>query len=979
MLSPSLPVGGRVWAFRSFWANLALDRLVQGILDVGYKIPFFSRPRFAGVRSTPLVGQYASVLLEEVSALLQKHAIEPVLENRSEGFYSTYFLVPKKTGDLRPILNLKPINGLVVSPSFKMETLTSVVRGLCRGDWMASLDLKDAYFHIPIHPDCRKFLRFCIQDQCYQYRVLPFGLTTSPRIFTKFLAPLMGALRLQGIRTFPYLDDVLFTAESRPLLLEQLRSALRMFTQAGFIVNLKKSALTPVQDLVFLGARLQTAAEQISLPLVKAEKLVELVLSFEKGQSYPARRWLQLLGVLASTILMVRLARLRMRPIQWYFHSQWNSATHCLSFPVKVNAHVHGHLLWWTLLDNLLSGLPLFPMREHCVVTTDASSLGWGGVLAKGAVQLTVQGRWTFSQQEWHINYKELMAVFLSLQEFRDQVQNGLVLIRSDNTTTCAYINKGGGDQVPQSVPAGHTAVGLVSSLSGGPQGGPCPRSSEHSCGLSVQTRSRSERVEPALSGGPSPVLALGSPLSGFVCDLPQLQGSHLLLPLPVPGSAGSGRFFHKLEQLYSGLCLPAGSVAGEGSSEGQVRPGVSDVNCSPVAHEVMVRNSAGPSSGHSVPAPFQAGSPVTVSDSSSRSVQDQTGGLESQRRTLRAEGFSDQAIGTILQSRASSTVAGYNAKWSVFIRWCHGRSLDPHKSSVADICDFLQHKLDEGLQWQTLKGYVAAISACHRNFTTTSLGQDKRIVQFLKGTFRVRPPVKPIVPAWSLHVVLQALGGAPFEPLATADLKYLTWKTTFLLAVTSAARVSELQALDSNPDLSRVSKYSALLRLNPAFIPKSTVVEYLNREIELEALFPNPSTLEQKAMHKHCPVRALLYYIQRSKAYRKDSQLLVSYKSGQTGGKVTKSTLARWIRDTIVISYKLMGKSIPTTSVKAHSTRAVASSLADLKGVSPSDLCRAATWSSPCVFAKHYRLNLAASKSISTQVLSAAVAGNRS
>ena len=130
--------------------------------------------------------------------------------------------------------------------------------------------------------------------------------------------------------------------------------------------------------------------------------------------------------------------------------------------------------------------------------------------------------------------------------------------------------------------------------------------------------------------------------------------------------------------------------------------------------------------------------------------------------------------------------------------------------------------------------------------------------------------------------------------------------------------------------------------------------------------------------MRKHCPVRALLHYLDRTRPTRKDSQLLVSFKPGQLGGKVSKATIARWIQDTITFAYTLMGRATPSTSVKAHSTRAVATSLADLKGVSPSDLCRAATWSSSLVFAKHYRLNMAAGRSVSTRVISAAVAGPR-
>ena len=82
------------------------------------------------------------------------------------------------------------------------------------------------------------------------------------------------------------------------------------------------------------------------------------------------------------------------------------------------------------------------------------------------------------------------------------------------------------------------------------------------------------------------------------------------------------------------------------------------------------------------------------------------------------------------------------------------------------DICRFLQ----EGLQWQTVKGYVATISACHKAFAIHSLGKDSRVAQFLRGSFRIRPLVKPVVPSWDLHVDLQVLCGASFEPMNMAS-----------------------------------------------------------------------------------------------------------------------------------------------------------------------------------------------------------------
>ena len=110
--------------------------MVRNIVKHGYLIPFKDGPPPChGVRNTPLVGQYAQVLLEEVQTLLDKDAIMLVPSHQiPEGFYSTYFLVPKKTGDLRPILNLKPFNKFVHVPTFKMETLQNVIMSVNQGN-----------------------------------------------------------------------------------------------------------------------------------------------------------------------------------------------------------------------------------------------------------------------------------------------------------------------------------------------------------------------------------------------------------------------------------------------------------------------------------------------------------------------------------------------------------------------------------------------------------------------------------------------------------------------------------------------------------------------------------------------------------------------------------------------------------------------------------------------------------------------------
>ncbi|VDI11592.1 Hypothetical predicted protein [Mytilus galloprovincialis] len=128
--------------------------------------------------------------------LLEKNVIEHVpVGQENLGYYDTVFVVPKRQGGLRPILNLKPHNQIVVPHHFKMETLRSIMKALKKGDYAVTLDLADAYFHIPIHTDYKQFLRFRFLGHSYQFRAMPFGLKSAPRVFTKIMAVLAAYLR----------------------------------------------------------------------------------------------------------------------------------------------------------------------------------------------------------------------------------------------------------------------------------------------------------------------------------------------------------------------------------------------------------------------------------------------------------------------------------------------------------------------------------------------------------------------------------------------------------------------------------------------------------------------------------------------------------------------------------------------------------------------------------------------------------------
>ena len=98
---------------------------------------------------------------QQIQMLMDIQAVEKVSKSDSLGFYSRFFVVPKKeAGQWRAILDLSHLNQLVVKETFKMETAELVREHMRQGEWMTSLDLKDAYRHIMIHPAFRKYLRF---------------------------------------------------------------------------------------------------------------------------------------------------------------------------------------------------------------------------------------------------------------------------------------------------------------------------------------------------------------------------------------------------------------------------------------------------------------------------------------------------------------------------------------------------------------------------------------------------------------------------------------------------------------------------------------------------------------------------------------------------------------------------------------------------------------------------------------------------
>ncbi len=432
---------------RSLGAWLALpgpSRWLLRTIRLGYAIQFARRPpKFRGVHFTSVKAVDAPVLCAEIAVLLAKDAIEPVppADMRS-GFYSPYFIVPKKSGGLRPILDLRVLNRALHKLPFRMLTQKRIFGCVRPLDWFAAIDLKDAYFHVSILPRHRPFLRFAFEGRAYQYKVLPFGLSLSPRVFTKVAEAALVPLRERGVRILNYLDDWLILAQSR----EQLRAhkdlVLRHLSQLGLRVNWEKSKLVPTQRISFLGMELDSVNQTARLTQERAQSVLNCLKTLSGRTAVPLKLFQRLLGHMAAAAAIVPLGLLHMRPLQHWLHGRiprwaWERGTH----RVQITPACRKTFSPWSDPSFLRAGVPLEQVSRHAVVFTDASATGWGATYNGHAVL----GVWTGPQLRWHINCLELLAVRLALSRLRGRLQGKDVLVRTDNTATVAYINRQGG------------------------------------------------------------------------------------------------------------------------------------------------------------------------------------------------------------------------------------------------------------------------------------------------------------------------------------------------------------------------------------------------------------------------------------------------------------------------------------------------------------------------------------------------------
>ncbi|XP_064467818.1 uncharacterized protein LOC135378673 [Ornithodoros turicata] len=700
-----------------------------------------------------------------------KGAISPIPLHTAR-FLSPFFLVPKKDRQLRPVLNLKQLNLFIHHEHFKMEGWDTVKDLLLQGDYLVRIDLKDAYLSVPIAKRDRPWLCFLHQGRCYQWNVLPFGLCSAPRVFTKIMKPIVAHLRSQGIRLVIFLDDILLMDQSPGRLRSSMQIVVNLLHSLGFVINQTKSHLTPTRTLTFLGFEIMTVPLALCLPVDKRLAIKQEIDSI-LGESIGVRALASLIGRLNATSLAVLAAPLHLRSLQSLLHQALQIGSY--ETTVTLSSAAREDLGWWR---TVLLSHPRRSLHESSVlqtIQTDSSLQGWGA----HSQGLVVGQQWTNELAQLHINELELRAAFLGLQALGRPSDQGCILLQLDNRAAVAAINRMGSTR---SSSLNKVALQLWSwCLKRG-----LTVRAQHIPGRLNAVADRASRVHFDNSSWKlhvptfQKIDSLWGPIKvDLFADLSNHQVPHYFSWKPDPGAAEVDAFTQICESMS-----PENVRDRRGPHLGSPDLAVAAMVPLSVASGLR-RTSTHPTPPGSSPQSARCISPIGRPQPSPSCV-------EADQRPPSHSSLSGEAAGLISASWRRGTRLAYNSCWRRWDSWCSARLLDPFSPPLNTVLNFLAYlHYQEHLSYRTINSYRSALSQTIGVCEGHPLGEHPAVTRLLKGVFNLNPPRPRYSDMWPVESVtsfISSLGENDSLPL-----RLLSYKLVMLLALATAGRSADL------------------------------------------------------------------------------------------------------------------------------------------------------------------------------------------
>lgn len=476
----------RIRANLGWWKAQGAPRKIVAALSKGVKLEFSTTPQ--PFKLSPLLVadgdvDFAIADLEKGDSL---GAYQPLLPGGENFLCRSRVDTRDANGKKRVVHNYRKMNEYARKQTCRYENVKDLHNLLRPHDWMLSLDISGAFWHVPLHPATAHYLSFHfalpefvtrtgemidgvfvhqlggrlrrkeavpLQPGAYwvtaadgsRYQVverscaaLPFGYTNSPFIWTKVIKVLAKAMRQAGIRCLWFIDDALCALPSRAAALAARDLIEEMFCRSGLTKAPDKGVWEPTQVLPdHLGFEIATASARGHLK-VPARRCEDIQAAAQRLIHHSARHRRRVcsetlrrfIGKASSVSAACDQTRFRLRALH-DVAELWASESTLSRAALR-------DLSWWTefAYSAPSNGVPLWPEAPTRAIYTDASStLGFGAVLsAPAGARKAFGGWWTLPERmQWHITMKELVAVRKGVEMYADDLRGHVVRLWEDN------------------------------------------------------------------------------------------------------------------------------------------------------------------------------------------------------------------------------------------------------------------------------------------------------------------------------------------------------------------------------------------------------------------------------------------------------------------------------------------------------------------------------------------------------------------
>ena len=356
------------------WKNITSDPFILNMVK-GAQIPLENHNFYCNnSRKNNISDNEYPIIDKEIQRLLKLKVIERSEHEEGE-IISPIFAVPKSDGTSRIILNLKKFNESVEYEHFKMENVMTAIHMIRRGCFMASVDLRPAYYSVSVEKEDRKYLKFCWNGQLFQYTCFPNGLSNCPRYFTKLMKPVYACLRSKGHLSTAYIDDPFLQAQSFEECLQNVKDTVFLLQSLGFVVHAEKSELYPCHELKYLGFIFNSVDMTIRLTNEKAQKIKKAGVKIRNKAECSIREVAQFIGLCVASFPAVRWGPLHYRQLEKLKSVSLKENRGNFEVLIQLNDQAIKEIDWW-INNKMSSYAPLEATYPEVEIRTDASTSG---------------------------------------------------------------------------------------------------------------------------------------------------------------------------------------------------------------------------------------------------------------------------------------------------------------------------------------------------------------------------------------------------------------------------------------------------------------------------------------------------------------------------------------------------------------------------------------------------------------------------